>query len=111
MAMPAAIGAPTTRPRLERRGIRWTGPPPSRRRPTPASATVTNVDPTSIPAAIALSPPARGGGATEAISAGARPTVSTPRRNAIVETIRETAQDRAGRTRAAEARVATRRLA
>jgi hypothetical protein len=64
----------------------------------PASTTVARVEPISTPAAMAASPAASAVVATEAISQGASPTVSTPSRSGPGVTRRAAAQDRAGRT-------------
>src|ERR1700682_2540221 len=90
--------AARTRARLVRRDRESMAPPPRRRSPTPAAATVSTVEPTRMPAAMTVSPPAREVVATEASSAGARPTVRTPRRRARVGMRRDADHDKAGRT-------------
>jgi len=72
--------------------------PASSDRIGPARTTVARVEPMSTPAATAASPAASAVVATEAISHGARPTVSTPSRSGPGATRRAAAQDRAGRT-------------
>jgi len=72
--------------------------PAASRRIGPAKQTVATVEPMSTPADRAASPPAIVVVATEAISHGARPTVSTPSRSGPAATSKDTAQDSAGST-------------
>ena len=83
--------------------------PASSARIGPAIATATTVEPISAPAAMAASPRAIAVVATDAISHGARPTVSTPFRSGPAGTMCATAHDKAGSTVAPMASATSRR--
>src|ERR1700728_3244568 len=99
MSTPTTRGSTTTRARLV---TIWPGCtcawPTSRERIGPATATVATVEPTRTPAESAASPPAMAVVATDAISHGARPTVSTPLRSDPAARTRDAAHARAGST-------------
>ncbi len=100
-AIPAASGKATTRARLTMMSAGRTPAPPDpakSRKTGPATSTVVTVDPMSTPADSAASPSAIAVVATDAISQGASPTVSSPSRSAPDGTICATAHDNAGST-------------